>query len=395
MKPFIQKLRQYRKRLGINQTEFAGRLGVSLATITRWERANMIYTPDLRQISLMADMFDTTVVDLLAPETSKHVTTDEMVASALEGTPHEELENVVTPDEQAALMGTVTIDETSAEEELVNADEMVPSEEIPHEEPESIVTPDEQAAPMGTVTSDELQDEQDLITPEETISEVVNADEIDASVPDDAPHEEPESVVTPDEQAALMGTVTNDESQDEQELVINDETLNAQGAGSSGETTDQQEPGNLDESAINISEETLQDEITYPVAQAEQTSETETEINGNADITADSENDNSAEETGNATNEMLHKQLFMQVSHDEPEDTDIVNNDETLNGEKISENSEKMVKKETVTDDGGGENVEKMTEKEIDSPDFLGRPIITKQPKRKRLRRQQKEDEEK
>ena len=77
MKPLIQRFRDQRKRLGINQTEFARRLGVSLATITRWERANMVYTPDLRQLSLIAELFEMTVCELLTPDPLDTVTPDD------------------------------------------------------------------------------------------------------------------------------------------------------------------------------------------------------------------------------------------------------------------------------------------------------------------------------
>ena len=40
-------IKEYRNKLGISQTEFAGRVGVSLATVKRWEKKSI--APTLKQ----------------------------------------------------------------------------------------------------------------------------------------------------------------------------------------------------------------------------------------------------------------------------------------------------------------------------------------------------------
>ena len=208
MKPLIQKFRDNRKRLGINQTEFASRLGTSLATITRWERGNMIYTPDLRQLSLIADMFETTVWELLTPDTLGNVTNDE---------------TQITTE-------SITTDVESTTQE---ASPIVTNEKTAEEQP---------ATPI--VTSDDAQETPSFINPDETLQEtaaneakeLVNTDEIteaSADVPEDTSPDQTADIVIHDEQISdqeapsmeLPEPFTSDETPETPLSVTNNETL--------------------------------------------------------------------------------------------------------------------------------------------------------------------------
>ena len=187
MKPLIQKFRDNRKRLGINQTEFASRLGTSLATITRWERGNMIYTPDLRQLSLIADMFETTVWELLTPDTLENVTNDETqiapesITTEVESTT-QEATPIVTSDEAQETPSLINPDEILQEtaandaQEIVNTDEIT---EAPSDVPEDtslgqtadIVIHDEQISDQEA-PSMELPELPLSVTNDETLQEI-------------------------------------------------------------------------------------------------------------------------------------------------------------------------------------------------------------------------------
>ena len=208
MKPLILKFRNNRKRLGINQKEFASRLGISLATITRWERGNMIYTPDLRQLSLIADMFETTVWELLTPDTLGNVTNDE---------------TQITTE-------SITTDVESTTQE---ASPIVTNEKTAEEQP---------ATPI--VTSDDAQETPSFINPDETLQEtaaneakeLVNTDEIteaSADVPEDTSPDQTADIVIHDEQISdqeapsmeLPEPFTSDETPETPLSVTNNETL--------------------------------------------------------------------------------------------------------------------------------------------------------------------------
>ena len=63
----IHKLQHYRDQNGMSQSEFAHRIGTSVSTITRWERRSSKSCPDLNQLQSIADLFGTTVWELLKP----------------------------------------------------------------------------------------------------------------------------------------------------------------------------------------------------------------------------------------------------------------------------------------------------------------------------------------
>ena len=262
MKPLIQKFRGNRKRLGINQREFASRLGTSLATITRWERGNMIYTPNLRQLSLIADMFETTVWELLTPDTLENVTNDEArtaaepltteVESTTQGTSpiatNDEISEeqpaipIVTSDEALEAPSLVNTDETSKESAADEAQELVSTDEIveaPADVPEDTsqnqdqapdaVMPDEPtpaAEPLSTglpesVITDETVEEQ-------AVPQIVNIDE--APTKDDHP-QELFSIVPPDEnqiEAEALSSESETAPSETQSIITNDEVTEEQ-----------------------------------------------------------------------------------------------------------------------------------------------------------------------
>ena len=204
MKPLIQKFRDNRKRLGISQTEFARRIGTSLATITRWERGNMVYTPDLRQLSLIADMFDTTVWELLTPAASGTVTNDESMTEAE--------------------VSTAEIESIAREATAVTSHEKM------EEEPSAAsgVSTDDEQGPAQTITPDETQQEVDVqnaVTPDE-IPQSVDALPVASSNDDDLPaggvsSEAPEDVIVHEEGGVLSDTQEGASSSPEAQSVVN------------------------------------------------------------------------------------------------------------------------------------------------------------------------------
>ena len=244
MKPLIQKFRGNRKRLGINQREFASRLGTSLATITRWERGNMIYTPNLRQLSLIADMFETTVWELLTPDTLENVTNDEArtaaepltteVESTTQGTSPIATNDEISEEQPA--IPIVASDEALEAPSLVNTDEIV---EAPADVPEDTsqnqdqapdaVMPDEPtpaAEPLSTglpesVITDETVEEQ-------AVPQIVNIDE--APTKDDH-SQELFSIVPPDEnqiEAEALSSESETAPSETQSIITNDEVAEEQ-----------------------------------------------------------------------------------------------------------------------------------------------------------------------
>ena len=279
MRPLIQKFRDSRKRLGISQTEFARRIGTSLASITRWERGNMVYTPNLRQLALIADMLDTTVWELLAPDASITVTNDESMTGA--ESPRAEIESipkeaavvvnhegigepsatpVVNTDEEQSVpsdvqeegpssiegRNIVNVDEEMAEPETPgiihegtsSADEPM-SELIKHDEsleaPQSVMSDASTSTPAadskemresplfainingGTPQAEAAPEVQEIgsDTPQEQAVEVITSDEVTPDV-EAASMGVPESVIVDETTSEIQGTVTNDETQEEE-----------------------------------------------------------------------------------------------------------------------------------------------------------------------------------
>ena len=206
----VQKFRDGRKRLGINQTEFARRLGVSLATITRWERANMVYTPDIRQLSLIADMFGTTVWELLTPDATKTVTFDESPAGT----------ETLAPEVEPAAQETSPIVSNDETPEEHSETQILTGDELPEEQPATpVVIPDDSTETVEPVTIDEATEQ-----PADA-SEIISTDET-PEAPEAAPQDQaPDTVINDDvkpdnesltevspAQMELPETVTPDES---------------------------------------------------------------------------------------------------------------------------------------------------------------------------------------
>ena len=222
MKPLIQRFRDNRRRLGINQTEFARRLGVSLATITRWERANMVYTPDLRQLSLIADMFETTVWELLAPDALDTITPDETTAAepttpeteiTAPEPPFDDITNPVSNDEEEQHdASTVMTDEIPQQSDIpspVTDDALAQATDTPTFstgdettketapiDPSESVNNDEMQEVPSTVTSDELKPESDTPEPvtDDELPQAKTAPETQAAVNPDKITETPTDI---------------------------------------------------------------------------------------------------------------------------------------------------------------------------------------------------------
>lgn len=67
-KPLSVKIRQLRQSLGENQTQFAKRIGVKQASVSRWESGSM---PDPPQLALLADLAGETVREFIGLEGDK------------------------------------------------------------------------------------------------------------------------------------------------------------------------------------------------------------------------------------------------------------------------------------------------------------------------------------
>ena len=228
MKPLIQKFRNNRKRLGINQTEFARRIGSSLATITRWERGNMVYTPDLRQLSLIADLFDTTVWELLTPDATETVTNNENMTEM--EAPTAEIESIA--QETSPIVSSDEIEEGPSATTIVNSDE-------PIETPTDSLNMAPQDQALGTITPDETSQTGDALppapsdealSPEAVASEapmIVTSDDVQEETPQPP---EAQAIITSDEEPAAMETpeiVSHEEpvpvDEPMSEVIINDE----------------------------------------------------------------------------------------------------------------------------------------------------------------------------
>ncbi|MBR1672757.1 MAG: helix-turn-helix transcriptional regulator [Fretibacterium sp.] len=68
VKPLIQKLLRYGERLEITQKEFAQHLGVSSPVVSKWRKGHGGYNPTLQQLSDVAELCGTTVIELLTPD---------------------------------------------------------------------------------------------------------------------------------------------------------------------------------------------------------------------------------------------------------------------------------------------------------------------------------------
>ena len=183
----VQKFRDGRKRLGINQTEFARRLGVSLATITRWERANMVYTPDIHQLSLIADMVGTTVWELLTPDATKTVTFDESPAGT----------EALAPEVEPAAQETSPIVSNDETPEEHSETQILTGDELPEEQPATpVVIPDDSTETVEPVTIDELSGQDNSDAPAVTIDELPQTS---AGTPEMTSQEQAPNTGIPDE----------------------------------------------------------------------------------------------------------------------------------------------------------------------------------------------------
>ena len=68
VKPIVQRLRFYREKRGIKQGDLAQRLGISTATLSRWENGRTSFNPTLSQLLIVADMLGITLIELLSQE---------------------------------------------------------------------------------------------------------------------------------------------------------------------------------------------------------------------------------------------------------------------------------------------------------------------------------------
>ena len=255
MKPLIQKFRDNRKRLGISQTEFARRIGTSLATITRWERGNMVYTPDLRQLSLIADLFDTTVRELLTPDAPETVTNDEM-PQAVEALPAASSDDLPAESASSEIPAVVNIDEeqglpSGLQEDTPPTDQPVPelithdeasevSQSIMNDESASVPSADSEEAQESPIPAAHDETPQDADTPllgtddelpqaeaAPEVQEIASIDEQESGSPDIS------AIVTPDEttpdvemnSTKVLESVIDDEAASEaQDSISNEET---------------------------------------------------------------------------------------------------------------------------------------------------------------------------
>ena len=144
----------------------------------------------------------------------------------------------------------------------------------------------------------------------------------------------------------------------------------------------------------------LSSEVSGLITPDGQPAETETEIGYNTEFTGNNEPDNPGMTDNGVTENMLYEQeINPPESAGQPANTETVTDDETFDNQNSVTDDEKINDEKTVNKGKkksgeknavNDENEEKILE--IDSPDYFGRPIITRQPKRKRLRRK-KEDE--
>lgn len=63
---FSERLRQYRKSVGLSQLELARLLNVAQSSVTAWETGKNM--PNAEKLQLLADLFATTVDELLGKE---------------------------------------------------------------------------------------------------------------------------------------------------------------------------------------------------------------------------------------------------------------------------------------------------------------------------------------
>lgn len=59
---YAERIRALRQRAGLSQQELGSRLGVSAVAVGKWERGQT--QPDIRSLTIMADLFGTTIDDL-------------------------------------------------------------------------------------------------------------------------------------------------------------------------------------------------------------------------------------------------------------------------------------------------------------------------------------------
>lgn len=66
---FAQKLRQMREKAGLTQGDLADKLDVSRPAVSSWESGKI--RPRLNKLQQLADLFDTTVADLMGEDTTE------------------------------------------------------------------------------------------------------------------------------------------------------------------------------------------------------------------------------------------------------------------------------------------------------------------------------------
>jgi len=59
---YAERIRALRQQAGLSQQELGSRLGVSAVAVGKWERGQT--QPDIRSLTIMADLFGTTIDDL-------------------------------------------------------------------------------------------------------------------------------------------------------------------------------------------------------------------------------------------------------------------------------------------------------------------------------------------
>ena len=69
-KPLIQKLLRRMENSAMTQNKFAVLLGVTSSVITKWKKGQGNYNPTLERIAMVADKLDTTITELLTPEST-------------------------------------------------------------------------------------------------------------------------------------------------------------------------------------------------------------------------------------------------------------------------------------------------------------------------------------
>ena len=78
---FHSKIRQLRTQLGLNQVEFADRIGVTKQCISNWENDNVL--PSIEMLARLADFFGVSTDELLGRESKQPLRADGLTSEQI------------------------------------------------------------------------------------------------------------------------------------------------------------------------------------------------------------------------------------------------------------------------------------------------------------------------